>query len=45
MIPALIWLVLGLALLELGVFDIVSPAIFDQMGGGFLELLFQEPPS
>lgn len=43
MIPALILLALGLALLGLGVLEIVSPATFDQMGGGFLELLFREP--
>jgi hypothetical protein len=42
-IPALILTVLGLALLGLGVLEIVSPATFDQMGGGFLEILFQEP--
>lgn len=42
-IPALLLLVLGLALLGLGVLEITSPATFDQIGGGFLELLFREP--
>ncbi len=44
-IPAIILLLLGLALLSLGALEIVAPVTFDQMGGGFLELLFQEPSS
>lgn len=42
-IPAMVMLLLGVALLGLGALEIVAPATFDQMGGGFLELLFREP--
>ena len=44
-IPAMILLALGLALLGLGVLDMVAPATFDQIGGGFLKVLFREPSS
>jgi len=44
-IPALILLILALALLALGLLEIVSPATFDELGGGFLEVLFLGGPS
>jgi len=36
----LIWLVFGLVLLALGVFDILAPTRFDEMGGRILEELY-----
>jgi len=39
-IPALILLLLALAFLALGLLEVVSPATFDELGGGFLEVLF-----
>jgi len=39
-LPGAILLLLALALLALGVLEMVSPATFDQLGGGFLEVLF-----
>ena len=38
--PGLIWLVLGVGLMLLGVFDAVAPVKFDEMGGKFLEELY-----
>ena len=39
--PGLIWLVFGLVLLALGVFDILAPMRFDEMGGRILEELYE----
>ena len=44
-IPGLVLLLLALALLALGLLEIVSPATFDALGGGFLEVLFLEGAS
>ena len=38
--PGLIWLILGLTLCTLGMFDAIAPARFDEMGGKFLEELY-----
>lgn len=38
--PGLIWLVFGLVLLALGVFDILAPTRFDEMGGRLLEEMY-----
>jgi hypothetical protein len=40
MLPGLILVALGLGALGLGLFEIVSPNAFDEMGGGFLEMLY-----
>jgi hypothetical protein len=44
MLPGLILVVLGLAILGIGLLEIVAPAGFDEMGGGFLEVLFLGSP-
>jgi hypothetical protein len=41
MLPGVILLGLGLGALGLGVLEIIAPAVFDSMGGGFLEKLYQ----
>jgi hypothetical protein len=38
--PGLIWLVFGLVLLALGMFDILAPMRFDEVGGRILEELY-----
>jgi len=38
--PGLVWLVFGLVLLFLGVFDVLAPSRFDEMGGRVLEELY-----
>ena len=38
--PGFIWLALGLGLIALGVFDILAPTWFDEMGGRLLEELY-----
>ena len=38
--PGLILLVLGLGVTVLGLLDIIAPAVFDSLGGGFLETLY-----
>jgi hypothetical protein len=38
--PGLIWFVFGLVLLTLGVFDVLAPVRFDEMGGRLLEELY-----
>jgi hypothetical protein len=38
--PGFIWLVLGVGLMMLGLFDAVAPVKFDEMGGRFLEELY-----
>jgi len=40
MLPGVILLVLGLGAMGLGLLDMVAPALFDSMGGGFLETLY-----
>lgn len=40
LLPGLILILLGLAATLLGLFEIVAPHAFDQLGGGFLEVLF-----
>jgi len=40
MMPGLIVLILGLGVAGLGLFEIVAPAAFDALGGGFLETLY-----
>jgi hypothetical protein len=38
--PGVILIVIGLAVLGLGLFEIVAPNVFDSMGGGVLEMLY-----
>ena len=40
LLPGLILIVIGLAASGLGLFEIVAPQAFDQIGSGFLEVLF-----
>jgi hypothetical protein len=40
MLPGVILLVLGLGAIGLGLFEIVAPTAFDNLGGGFLEELY-----
>lgn len=40
MLPGLFLVLIGLGLLGLGMFEIVTPNAFDAMGGGFLESLY-----
>ena len=40
LLPGIILVVLGLGALWLGVFEIIAPDTFDEMGGGFLEVLY-----
>jgi len=40
LLPGLILVIIGLAATLLGLFEIVAPQAFDQLGGGFLEVLF-----
>jgi len=40
LLPGLILVLLGLAAASLGLLEITSPATFDRLGGGFLEVLF-----
>ena len=40
LLPGVILVVLGLGALWLGVFEILAPDAFDEMGGGFLEVLY-----
>ena len=40
LLPGGILVVLGLGALWLGVFEIIAPDTFDEMGGGFLEVLY-----
>jgi hypothetical protein len=40
LLPGGILVVLGLGALGLGVFEIMTPDTFDEMGGGFLEVLY-----
>lgn len=40
LLPGVILVVLGLGAVGLGLFEIVMPNAFDDMGGGFLEVLY-----
>jgi hypothetical protein len=40
LLPGVILVVLGLGATGLGLFEIVAPNVFDEMGGGFLEVLY-----
>ena len=40
LLPGLILLVLGFGLIVLGLLEMVTPAVFDSIGGGFLEVLY-----
>lgn len=40
LLPGIILLVIGLGMIGLGLFEIVAPKTFDEMGGGFLEVLY-----
>lgn len=40
LLPGLILVALGLGALGLGMFEFVAPNAFDEMGGGFLEVLY-----
>jgi hypothetical protein len=40
LLPGGILVVLGLGALWLGVFEIMAPETFDEMGGGFLEAIY-----
>lgn len=40
LLPGGILIVLGLGAMSLGVFEIIAPERFDEMGGGFLEVLY-----
>jgi len=40
LLPGIILVVIGLGATGLGLFEVVAPALFDKMGGGFLEVLF-----
>jgi hypothetical protein len=41
LLPGVILLLLGAAALGLGALEIVAPAVFDALGGGFIESLYQ----
>jgi hypothetical protein len=40
LLPGVILTVLGIGALGLGLFEIAAPNAFDEMGGGFLEMLY-----
>jgi len=40
LLPGVILVVIGLAFTALGLLDLTLPAVFDKMGGGFLEVLY-----
>jgi len=44
LLPGAILILLGLASALLGLLEIVAPATFDRLGGGFLEVLFGAAP-
>jgi hypothetical protein len=43
-LPGSILIVIGAVAIGLGLFEIVAPHVFDQLGGGFLEILFGAQP-
>lgn len=40
LLPGGILVVLGVGAIGLGLFEIIAPARFDEMGGGFLEVIY-----
>ncbi len=40
LLPGIILVVIGLGMTGLGLFEILAPKAFDEMGGGFLEVLY-----
>lgn len=40
LLPGVILIVIGLGITALGLLDLTAPAVFDQLGGGFLEILY-----
>ena len=38
--PGIILIVIGLGTIGLGLFEFAAPRLFDEMGGGFLEVLY-----
>ena len=40
LLPGIILIVIGLGAVALGLLDLTAPAVFDRMGGGFLEVLY-----
>jgi len=40
LLPGVILIVIGLGAVALGMLDLTVPAVFDKMGGGFLEMLY-----
>lgn len=40
LLPGIVLLVLGVGAMGLGFFEFVAPAAFDELGGGFLEMLY-----
>ena len=40
LLPGIILVVIGVGMTGLGLFEILAPKAFDQMGGGFLEVLY-----
>jgi len=40
LLPGIILVIVGLALTGLGVFELIAPTAFDQMGGGLLEVIY-----
>ena len=40
LLPGIILVVIGVGMTGLGLFEILAPETFDQMGGGFLEVLY-----
>ena len=40
LLPGIILIVIGLGAVALGLIDLTAPAVFDRMGGGFLEALY-----
>ena len=39
-LPGVILVVMGLGIMALGLLDLTAPAVFDRLGGGFLEVLY-----
>ncbi|HEX9389090.1 MAG TPA: hypothetical protein VF918_22385 [Anaerolineales bacterium] len=40
LLPGIILVLIGLGMTGLGLFEILAPKLFDEMGGGFLEVLY-----
>jgi hypothetical protein len=39
-LPGVILVVIGFGAVALGMIDLTAPAVFDKLGGGFLEMLY-----